>query len=477
MNKILSFVFISFISVLFPLSALAQVSFTEIMYDVPGTDTGREWVEVQNTGGDSVDLSSYKFFEANTNHRIEAQGPISVPTQSFAVIADDATKFKADNPSYTGLLFTSSFLLSNTGESLALKTGDGTAVDTILYDVTLGANGNGKTLQKHNGTWVEGDATPGGDYVGNTATSSNSSSSNNTSTTTAASANSTSTNAESVSQITYANSSQATVYTGDDAADLEISGGRDRLASVGSPINFEGKVRSIKTSNVGDVRFRWSFGDGSALSGPFVSHTYSFPGEYEVVLNGTYQLHDAVARIRVRVVDSNVHIANVDAKSIEIANDSKYEINIGGHFLRSGKSQYVIPDDTIILSGKSVKVPTAISKIVLTGTVELKNPSGEVVARKNIIPSFPRPVDVVDIGMSADELRVKISDALLRYQLPQVTSLQVAVTPKISPTISTSTQSTVPKTTLTSNQVAGAGFVVNRGDEGIVSRFMKWIFD
>jgi hypothetical protein len=228
---------------------------------------------------------------------------------------------------------------------------------------------------------------------------------------------------------------------------------------------------------VGDVRFRWSFGDGSALSGPFVSHTYSFPGEYEVVLNGTYQLHDAVARIRVRVVDSNVHIANVDAKSIEIANDSKYEINIGGHFLRSGKSQYVIPDDTIILSGKSVKVPTAISKIVLTGTVELKNPSGEVVARKNIIPSFPRPVDVVDIGMSADELRVKISDALLRYQLPQVTSLQVAVTPKISPTISTSTQSTVPKTTLTSNQVAGAGFVVNRGDEGIVSRFMKWIFD
>ena len=48
--------------------AYANILINEVMYDVEGTDTDREWIEVYNDGSESVDLSTYKLFEANTNH-------------------------------------------------------------------------------------------------------------------------------------------------------------------------------------------------------------------------------------------------------------------------------------------------------------------------------------------------------------------------------------------------------------------------
>ena len=45
-----------------PLFAYASIEITEIMYDAPGADTGREWVEVTNTGVSPADISNYKLF-------------------------------------------------------------------------------------------------------------------------------------------------------------------------------------------------------------------------------------------------------------------------------------------------------------------------------------------------------------------------------------------------------------------------------
>ena len=45
--------------VLFPLSVAAEVQIDEVMYDVPGSDDGHEWVEVVNTGGNPLDTSDW----------------------------------------------------------------------------------------------------------------------------------------------------------------------------------------------------------------------------------------------------------------------------------------------------------------------------------------------------------------------------------------------------------------------------------
>src|SRR4051812_29238865 len=99
---------IIFISLLFLFPALTQagsIVVTEIMYDVPGTDSGREWIEVHNIGTSTADLSSWKLFEANTNHKITPVSSSTMAAGTYGIIADDPIKFKVDYPSYNGPLF------------------------------------------------------------------------------------------------------------------------------------------------------------------------------------------------------------------------------------------------------------------------------------------------------------------------------------------------------------------------------------
>src|SRR4051812_27298350 len=100
----------------FARKALAQVVINEVMYDLPGTDTGREWIEVYNGGSSSVDLSGWKLFEASTTHALtNVSGGTTLSAGGYAIIADDASKFLIDWPSFAGTLFDSVFSLSNTG--------------------------------------------------------------------------------------------------------------------------------------------------------------------------------------------------------------------------------------------------------------------------------------------------------------------------------------------------------------------------
>ena len=88
----------------------AQVVITEIMYDLEGSDTGREWVEVQNVSAQAIDFSLWRFFEGETNHKIEVvQGDAIISPGSYAVLADNSEKFKADWPQFSGTIFNSSF--------------------------------------------------------------------------------------------------------------------------------------------------------------------------------------------------------------------------------------------------------------------------------------------------------------------------------------------------------------------------------
>jgi len=159
-NKILSYVGV--FAFVLPATALASVQITEIMYDLPGGDAGREWVEVTNQGTASVDLSSYRLFEAGVNHKINGvSGGSSLAPGVSAVIADNAEKFKADWPAYAGLLFESAFSLSNTGEMLTLKNASSSIEDTVTYSSATGAAGDSGSLQRQGSIFVSALPTPG----------------------------------------------------------------------------------------------------------------------------------------------------------------------------------------------------------------------------------------------------------------------------------------------------------------------------
>ena len=148
--------------ILAPASAFAAVQFTEVMYDVPGADTGHEWLEVTNTGSASVDLTGYKFFQGGVNHGMSVvQGTTTLAAGESAVIAANTTKFLADYPAYAGVLFKSSFTLTNTGESVSLKDKALAVVDSLTYSSSMGANGDGNSLHLSNGSWISGAPNPG----------------------------------------------------------------------------------------------------------------------------------------------------------------------------------------------------------------------------------------------------------------------------------------------------------------------------
>lgn len=141
--------------------AHASVAIEEIMYDVSGADTGREWIEVFNTSAESVDLVTWKFFEDGANHGIaDAGGGTMLAAGARAIIVDNPAKFMLDWPAFAGLLLDSAFSLSNTGETLALKDATGTIVESVTYASSQGAAGTGESLAKRSTGWGAGVPTP-----------------------------------------------------------------------------------------------------------------------------------------------------------------------------------------------------------------------------------------------------------------------------------------------------------------------------
>ncbi len=143
-----------------PLSAYAGFSVSEIMYDAPGSDSGREWIEIQNTDSAPVDIAGWKLFENSTNHKITPQKGSTIPSGGYAILAANAGKFLADFPEFSGLLFQSSFSLNNTGETLVLKNASSSDIVSVSYTGGL-AKGDGNSLNEVNGSWVARKPSPG----------------------------------------------------------------------------------------------------------------------------------------------------------------------------------------------------------------------------------------------------------------------------------------------------------------------------
>lgn len=154
-----------FVLLFLPLTTLASIRISEVMYDASGSDAGHEWIEITNTGDSLIDLSAYKVFEGGVNHKMTVvQGSATLPPHTAAVIADNPQKFLSDWAGFTGTLFDSTFTsgLSNTGETLVIRRGDLTNEDTLTYSSSQGASGNGLSLARgSNGAFVATKPTPG----------------------------------------------------------------------------------------------------------------------------------------------------------------------------------------------------------------------------------------------------------------------------------------------------------------------------
>ena len=140
----------------------AQIEITEIMYNVPGSDAGREWIEIHNTGN-TTDLTEWRFFESGSNHKLKNYtNDLILEPNEYAVIVDKPEAFLNDT-NFTGTIIDSSWpSLTNNGEPLVLKTSkNGTIIVNITYIPLTEADGNGASLQLINNSWQACTPTPG----------------------------------------------------------------------------------------------------------------------------------------------------------------------------------------------------------------------------------------------------------------------------------------------------------------------------
>ena len=142
--------------------ATAQIEITEIMYDLPGADGKREWIEIHNTGNET-DISDWRFFENGQHHKFKNfTDNLIIGTGEYAVIVNKPEAFLNDT-NFTGKIIDSSWSsLANSGELLVLRTSkDGPVVVNITYLPTNASDGNGASLQLINESWQACNPTPG----------------------------------------------------------------------------------------------------------------------------------------------------------------------------------------------------------------------------------------------------------------------------------------------------------------------------
>lgn len=132
-------------------ASVNALEFSEIMYNPEGADDGHEWIEIY--ASEESNISSTRLVENGVSHQLQAyQGDVLLVAGEHAIIADDPEIFLEDYPSYHGTLIDSSYSLSNSGEELRLE--DSGFLDSVNYTNEYG-NGNGKTIEKVQGEWIE----------------------------------------------------------------------------------------------------------------------------------------------------------------------------------------------------------------------------------------------------------------------------------------------------------------------------------
>ena len=324
-----------------PLITFAQIIITEIMYDLEGSDSGREWIEITNITTDSIDLSTWKFFENGSNHGLVIFFFFSnLSANSSAILADNPSKFLSDWSGFSGVIFDSSFSLKNTGESISIRNPDLSDVDLVNYITDWGAQGDGSSLQKNNGTWLASSPNPGV-YTSSSGSSEESSDEETPS-------------GSSGAYIEPVNFPTGTIST-------RILG--ERIVLSGADSFFEAESLGVEGEKLENAKHFWNFGDGSIKEGEKVLHNYIYPGEYIIFLDVSSESFTTNEKIYIEVIPSSIFIVESNKGFIKIGNDSKKELNISLWILQVREDFFIIPKNTYIRSGGEITFSNEITNL------------------------------------------------------------------------------------------------------------------
>lgn len=352
-------------------SVLAGAVISEIMYDLDGSDSGREWIEIFNDDGDELDLSDWKIFENETNHKInlvDEDDSFIIHAGGYAIIADNVGNFLVDWPGFSGIIFDSAFSLKNIGEHLSIRDGELNDINSVDYVSDWGANGDGNSLQKIDNEWVVASPTPGDQNEAGREGERQDDGGENPD--------------EESGQTPLSGASSDGSVGVNWPVDSQIfaNAGSDKIVVVGAGVTFSGQAAGLQGEPLENARYLWNFGDGAMAEGKTVYYNYQHPANYIAVLEISSGQYSASDRASVKVLPSELKIIEVTENYVKLKNDSSYEINISGWYLRYDKKTFRFSENTIIGANAELPIPSFVSGLnnISGNGVELLYPNNSV---------------------------------------------------------------------------------------------------
>jgi len=356
-----------------PILVQAQIEITEIMYDLEGSDSKKEWIEIYNSGSGSVDLSDWRFNDGS-NHTFAVppekggQGSIVLDAGAVAIVASDAETFLSTHTVSVSVIDTV-MSLNNTAETLQLKNAEGVVVEEVSYESEQGAAGDGLSLQKSDEQWIAVAPTPGVHASASEVP-------------------------ETEEEEDEEDSQQEDLADEQSSAGsswpvepqiFAFAGSEKRTTVTGGSIQFEGDVLGIEHEPLEGARYVWSFGDGSRGEGRMVMHTYMHPGMYVVMLDVSSGKYSATDRVYVRVGEADISVVAGDG-FVALMNNADEEVDLSWWKLVISGAQFTLPEHTIILAGTEVRFADETTGLTsLVGeNAGLQYPNGDAVTNTDL---------------------------------------------------------------------------------------------
>lgn len=368
-----------------PRVSSAEITITEIAWMGTDVSANDEWIEIYNSGSESVNLSGWTIEASDGTPNISLSGTIGAGSYELLERTDD-TSF----PGITALVvFTGA--IGNEGENLSLKN-NGTTVQAISYSGgwPAGDVSTKKTMQWTGSSWITADESAGGPTI---ATDDEDpveeeeeepveeEEEENTDT-----------------QVEQNNSEggsksrpKRTVYE-DMIFELDFPSS----AVVGVPAEFSAQALDFDRGRLRRGKYIFNMGDGTVrtftkgwngdLAGSF-THTYEHPGTYQISIQYFITAFEDVPpdvddTFNIEVTSPNLTIPAIHPDgSIEIKNSSASSVNISGWTLTDANGRkFKLPLGSAILAGKSVIYSQKLTRLMSESGVTLTNPSGGFVA-------------------------------------------------------------------------------------------------
>jgi len=332
-----------------PTTALATIEISEIAWMGDTTSANYEWIELHNTGSDSVDITDWILADGvNINNLLAG----SINAGQYVVLERNRSSEQyLNNPPfsiYTGALV-------NSGVTITLIRNDGNIEDKVIggenWQNIGGDNTTKDTPQRTSSGWVTAIPTPGNP---NKTENSNPVITTETNVTNTTGANTTST--KSPPKNSPSTTSQISKPVTDGQLQLKLI--VPKTAYVNQLVKFDVFPAGIAPVLLKSIRYEWNFGDLGATKQKQVLHTYSYPGNYVVTLYGSFAKENKTVRQEITVLPVLISLTNNSMGDIQINNDAPYEIDLSG-FTLTGSSQIKFPPRTVLLSHSTITVPKA----------------------------------------------------------------------------------------------------------------------